>query len=125
MFHQQLAVCVCSAGRSRRRRNSSLNSVTGWNGRTTANTGAWVAGQLMGGSPPRRDVDAAAGAIRVGGLESGRLPRDDYVRLDSNDCSVAPWVIGRGVIARGGDVADLHPVTVRCAETVVAANDRC
>jgi transposase len=57
----------------------------------------------------------------VGWLESARLPRDYYVRLDSNDYSVHPAVIGRRV-----DVAaDLHTVTVRCGERIVATHDRC
>ena len=50
-----------------------------------------------------------------------RLPRDHYVRVDSNDYSVHPAAVGRTVQV----VADLATVTVTCAGTVVAAHDRC
>jgi transposase len=52
---------------------------------------------------------------------STRLPRDHYVRLDSNDYSVHPAVIGRRV-----DVtADLHQVRVTCDGAQVACHARC
>ncbi len=50
-----------------------------------------------------------------------RLPRDHYVRVDSNDYSVHPGVVGRTVDV----VADLTTVTVTCAGTVVATHARC
>jgi transposase len=43
-------------------------------------------------------------APAVGWRSSGRLPRDYYIRLDSNDYSVHPAVIGRRIEV----VADLH-----------------
>ena len=51
---------------------------------------------------------------------SGRLPRDYYVRLDSNDYSVHPSVIGRRIEV----VADLDRVRVFCDGRVVADHDR-
>jgi transposase len=49
-----------------------------------------------------------------------RLPRDHYVRLDSNDYSVHPTVIGRRVLVR----ADLDRVQVWCEGDVVADHER-
>jgi transposase len=49
-----------------------------------------------------------------------RLGRDHYVRLDSNDYSVHPAVIGRRVEV----VADLDRVQVLCEGTVVADHER-
>jgi transposase len=49
-----------------------------------------------------------------------RLPRDHYVRLDSNDYSVHPAVIGRRIEV----VADLHRVQAFCDGRVVADHDR-
>jgi transposase len=49
-----------------------------------------------------------------------RLPRDHYVRLDGNDYSVHPGVIGRRVEV----VADLHRVRVLCDGRVVADHER-
>lgn len=57
----------------------------------------------------------------VGWHASTRLPRDHYVRLDSNDYSVHPSVIGRRV-----DVAaDLDQVSVSCQGRLVASHSRC
>jgi transposase len=50
-----------------------------------------------------------------------RLPRDHYVRLDGNDYSVDPAVVGRMVEV----VADLDTVTVTCAGKAVASHHRC
>jgi hypothetical protein len=50
-----------------------------------------------------------------------RLPRDHYVRLDSNDYSVDPSVIGRTVEIAAG----LEEVTVTCGGRLVAAHPRC
>lgn len=52
---------------------------------------------------------------------STRLPRDYYVRLDGNDYSVEPAVIGQMVRAR----ADLHQVTITAAGKVVGRHQRC
>ena len=49
-----------------------------------------------------------------------RLARDHYVRLDGNDYSVHPGVIGRRVEV----VADLHRVRVLCEGRVVADHQR-
>ena len=49
-----------------------------------------------------------------------RLPRDYYVRLDSNDYSVHPAVIGRRVEV----VADLDRVRAFCDGKLVADHDR-
>jgi transposase len=56
----------------------------------------------------------------VGWGTSVRLPRDHYVRLDSNDYSVHPSVIGRRVEV----VADLDRVVVTCGGKVVADHAR-
>jgi transposase len=50
-----------------------------------------------------------------------RLPRDHYVRLDSNDYSVHPGVIGRLVEV----TADLERVRVTCEGKLVADHRRC
>jgi transposase len=57
----------------------------------------------------------------LGWSETVRLPRDYYVRLDSNDYSVHPSAIGRRVEVR----ADSETVTVTCAGRVVASHSRC
>lgn len=57
----------------------------------------------------------------VGWRTSTRLPRDHYVRLDSNDYSVHPSAIGRRVEV----VADLDRVVVTLAGVEVARHDRC
>jgi hypothetical protein len=49
-----------------------------------------------------------------------RLPRDHYVRLDGNDYSVHPSVIGRRVQV----VADLDRVRVFCDGSLVADHQR-
>ena len=50
-----------------------------------------------------------------------RLPRDHYVRLDANDYSVHPSVVGRQVEVH----ADLTHVEVVCGGRPVARHDRC
>lgn len=50
-----------------------------------------------------------------------RLPRDHYVRLDSNDYSVHPGAVGRRVEV----LADLEGVQVFADGRPVAAHDRC
>lgn len=59
-------------------------------------------------------------APEVGWRRSLRLPRDHYVRLDSNDYSVHPAMIGRRVEVH----ADLNRVWVTCEGAVVADHDR-
>ncbi len=49
-----------------------------------------------------------------------RLARDHYIRLDSNDYSVHPAVIGRRIEI----TADLRQVTVTCEGRVVASHQR-
>lgn len=60
-------------------------------------------------------------APSVGWRSSLRLPRDHYVRLDSNDYSVHPSAVGRRVEV----TADLQAVTVTLAGRVVAQHPRC
>ena len=56
----------------------------------------------------------------TGWRSSTRLARDHYVRLDSNDYSVHPGVIGRRIEV----VADLGRVKVYCEGRVVADHER-
>ncbi len=60
-------------------------------------------------------------APALGWRHSVRLPRDHYVRIDANDYSVDPRVIGRRVEV----VADLDRVAVTCAGQLVADHPRC
>jgi transposase len=101
----------------------------------TAQMGAWIderANQrhhrALGCRPIQRwDADRAAMlalppvAPVVGWRTSVRLPRDHYVRIDSNDYSVHPSVIGRRVEVS----ADLDRVLVTAAGRVVADHARC
>jgi transposase len=57
----------------------------------------------------------------TGWRASLRLPRDHYVRLDANDYSVHPAVIGRRVEV----TADLERVQVFCDGRLVADHQRC
>jgi hypothetical protein len=57
----------------------------------------------------------------LGWRTSLRLPRDDYVRLDANDYSVHPAVVGRRVEV----IADLDAVSVFCAGRTAATHQRC
>ncbi|MEU2014006.1 IS21 family transposase, partial [Nocardia sp. NPDC019302] len=59
-------------------------------------------------------------APETGWRRSARLPRDHYVRLDSNDYSVHPAVIGRRIEI----VADLDRVRVFSGGRVVADHER-
>ena len=59
-------------------------------------------------------------APATGWRSSARLARDHYVRLDSNDYSVHPAVIGRRVEV----IADLARVRVLCAGQVAADHER-
>ncbi|QTE31067.1 IS21 family transposase [Pengzhenrongella sicca] len=60
-------------------------------------------------------------APQVGWTTTVRLPRDHYVRLDSNDYSVDPVAVGRKVVV----TADLEQVSVHLAGREVAAHQRC
>jgi transposase len=60
-------------------------------------------------------------APQTGWRSSLRLPRDHYVRLDSNDYSVHPAVVGRRVEV----AADLDRVRVWCEGRLVADHGRC
>jgi transposase len=59
-------------------------------------------------------------APATGWRASARLPRDHYIRLDSNDYSVHPSVIGRRVEI----IADLARVRVVCDGRPVADHER-
>jgi hypothetical protein len=83
---------------------------------------------MLGCRPADRwDADRAAMlelppvAPVLGWRATTRLPRDHYVRLDSNDYSVHPAVIGRKVEVG----ADLDQVIVTCQGKVVATHMRC
>lgn len=56
----------------------------------------------------------------TGWHKTARLPRDHYVRLDGNDYSVDPAVIGRRIEV----TADLARVRVTCDGRVVADHER-
>jgi transposase len=59
-------------------------------------------------------------APQTGWRRSARLPRDHYIRLDSNDYSVHPSAIGRRIEI----YADLQRVWVTCEGTTVADHPR-
>jgi hypothetical protein len=59
-------------------------------------------------------------APALGWRAATRLARDHYIRLDSNDYSVHPAVIGRRIEV----VADLARVRVFCGGKPVAEHDR-
>jgi hypothetical protein len=59
-------------------------------------------------------------APQTGWRASLRLPRDHYVRLDANDYSVHPAVIGRRVEV----IAGLDRVRVLCAGQLAADHER-
>jgi transposase len=84
--------------------------------------------RVLGCAPVDRiEADRAAMLPRppvvpqTGWRASLRLPRDHYVRLDANDYSVHPAVIGRRVEVR----ADLEQVQVWCDGRLVADHPRC
>ena len=66
-------------------------------------------------------LDLPPVAPAAGWRLSTRLPRDHYVRLDSNDYSVHLAAVGRRVEV----TADLDVVTVTCGGQVVACHARC
>ncbi len=59
-------------------------------------------------------------APEVGWRSASRLARDHYIRLDSNDSSVHPGVIGRRIEV----IADLDQVAVFCDGKTVAEHER-
>ena len=59
-------------------------------------------------------------APATGWRSSARLPRDFYVRVDGNDYSVHPAVIGRRIEV----IADLDRVRAYCEGRIVADHDR-
>jgi transposase len=84
--------------------------------------------RVLGCAPADRIAADRAGMLPLppvapatGWASSLRLPRDHYVRLDSNDYSVHPAVIGRRVEVG----ADLERVTVVCDGRLVADHGRC
>jgi transposase len=94
---------------------------------------AWIAlvntrtRRALGAAPADRiGVDTAAMlalppvAPVTGWRQALRLPRDHYVRMDSNDYSVHPSVIGRRIEI----VADLTKVQAFCDGRLVADHDR-
>lgn len=60
-------------------------------------------------------------APTLGWRTTTRLPRDHYVRLDSNDYSVDPVAVGRKVDV----VADLTSVTITWGGRLVGRHERC
>jgi transposase len=99
-----------------------------------AQLGDWLAlvnqrqRRVLGCAPADRiDADRAAMlplppvAPVTGWRAALRLPRDHYVRLDANDYSVHPAVVGRGVEV----AADLDRVRVFCDGRLVADHGRC
>ena len=99
-----------------------------------AQLGDWLAlvnqrqRRVLGCAPADRiEADRAAmlplpPVVPVTGWRSAlRLPRDHYIRLDSNDYSVHPGVIGRRVEL----AADLERVRVWCDGQLVADHLRC
>jgi transposase len=83
--------------------------------------------RALGCAPTERITADKAGMLALppiapttGWRASTRLARDHYVRLDGNDYSVHPAVIGRRVEV----VADLHRVRVFCDGHIVADHER-
>jgi transposase len=84
--------------------------------------------RVLGCSPADRlEADRAAMltlppvAPVTGWRRSQRLPRDYYVRVDSNDYSVHPTAVGRRIVI----IADLNRVQVFCDGKLVANHLRC
>jgi transposase len=83
--------------------------------------------RALGCAPVDRIAADRAGMLTLppvapasGWRASTRLPRDHYIRLDSNDYSVHPAVIGRRIEV----VADLDRVRALCEGTTVADHQR-
>ena len=111
----------CPAVASPRRLISTPSWPTGWRSPITRTKRA------LGCAPADRvDADRAAMlalppvAPAAGWCSSLRLPRDHYMRLDSNDYSVHPAAVGRRVLVR----ADLDRVQAFCDGQTVADHPR-
>ena len=90
--------------------NTQLASLAGA-GERAGSAGCWAARRRTGSDADRAAMLALPPvAPATGWRHSTRLPRDHYVRLDGNDYSVHPAVIGRRVEV----VADLDRVRVLC-----------
>jgi transposase len=83
--------------------------------------------RALGCAPADRIAADRAGMLTVppvapasGWRSSMRLPRDHYIRLDSNDYSVHPSVIGRRIEV----IADLERVRALCEGKIVADHER-
>jgi transposase len=83
--------------------------------------------RVLGCAPADRVTADRAGMLTLppvapatGWRTSTRLARDHYLRLDGNDYSVHPGVIGRRIEA----IADLNRVRVLCDGQLVADHDR-
>jgi transposase len=83
--------------------------------------------RALGCAPTDRVVADTAAMLQLppvppvlGWRLSGRLPRDYYVRLDGNDYSIHPAVIGRRIEV----IADLDRVRAFCGGTLVADHQR-
>jgi transposase len=83
--------------------------------------------RALGCAPVDRIAADRAGMLALppvapvsGWRASTRLPRDHYIRLDSNDYSVHPAVIGRRIEV----IADLDRVRALCEGTTVADHQR-
>lgn len=83
--------------------------------------------RVLGCAPTARIVADKAAMLSLppvppvtGWRTSTRLPRDHYVRIDSNDYSVHPAVIGRRIEV----IVDLRRVRALCEGRVVADHDR-
>jgi transposase len=98
-----------------------------------AQLGGWLAvvntrrRRALGCSPADRITADKAAMLALppvppvtGWRSSARLARDHYIRLDANDYSVHPAVIGRRIEIR----ADLQRVTVTCEGHLVADHER-
>jgi transposase len=98
-----------------------------------AQLGAWVAAvnqrrkRVLGCAPGERIVADKVAMLALppvapvtGWHSTTRLARDHYVRLDGNDYSVHPSVIGRRIEVR----ADLHRVRAHCDGALVADHER-
>jgi transposase len=105
------------------------SSPPGWSWSNSAPGGCWAAPRRVLGCAPADRIEADRAAMLplppvapvTGWRASLRLPRDHYVRLDSNDYSVHPAVVGRRVEV----AADLERVRAFCDGRLVADHARC
>jgi transposase len=96
--------------------------LTGWlTVVTPAGGGRWAAPRPTGSPRTGRRCSRCPVAPATGWRSSGRLARDHYVRLDANDYSVHPAVIGRRIEV----IAGLDRVRVLCGGRVMADHERC